>query len=217
MWGNARFLYLCHVGNLNFLYMPNVKKFQISPHMLCEEIWTFSTWQIFLHINIDNNPFDIIDGNHLRPGGSSVSCALLLASWTILSYHCSSSSLSCHHHHHHRNHHHHHHQQHNHADDDPHKITLADVVIGETTSCGWSGDRGKPDCDDDHDVDHDGDDDGDGGNDDGHDDHDGEECHWWQWSWSWSGWSWWEPGTPSDQNLCPSDLNKYYMYTQQIL
>ena len=31
---------------LHITHMPDVEKFQISPHLSCMEIWKFSTWQI---------------------------------------------------------------------------------------------------------------------------------------------------------------------------
>ena len=49
MWRNVRFLHICHVEK--YETTPHVKKFQISPHLSCIQIWSFSTWQIFLHIS----------------------------------------------------------------------------------------------------------------------------------------------------------------------
>ena len=49
MWRNVRFLHICNVEK--YETTPHVKKFQISPHLSCIIIWTFSTWQIFLHIS----------------------------------------------------------------------------------------------------------------------------------------------------------------------
>ena len=41
IWQNFRFLHICCVKNLKFLYSLHMEIFQISPHLSCIEIWNF--------------------------------------------------------------------------------------------------------------------------------------------------------------------------------
>ena len=45
MWRTFRFFHIFH--SAKFVITPHVEKFHISPHLSRQDIWNFSTWQIF--------------------------------------------------------------------------------------------------------------------------------------------------------------------------